>query len=270
MRFCNAFLIWLLPFYLSGQSVIFERPVSVNLNGLAPHSSAALDISDADKGLLITPTSREEVHSMAYVPEGAAYYDVEGCLNLYRKGSWYSNCTNAFSTEGDGPSGADQILLENSQGKKRWYPIAHIQNYKLEFHSSLFQAASDDVFALPTSGEFPINVQIDPKDGFSSTANDHHFQATDSGHYYLTSTVSFNGGDGIDDTVWMRLFINGSATHVVNFINPSYFANGGTQSETLSGILLLNAGDQVDVRFENVQRPINIIERTFSGQLIDR
>jgi len=270
MRISFVYFFWIVSYGLSGQSVTIEQAVSVNAGGLAPHPSAVLDISDPHKGLLITPTSREEVLSMIYVPEGAAYYDDAGCLNLYRLGSWHSNCTNAFSTEDDGPGVPGSILLENAQGKKRWYPIAHIQDYKVELHSSLFQAFSDDVFALPALGTFPIASVLDPKDGFEVSGTSHHFQASESGHYYLTSTVSFSGGDGIDDTVWMRLFINGNATHVVNFINPSYFANGGTQSETLSGILLLNVGDQVDVRFENVQRPINIIERTFSGQLIDR
>ncbi|MEL7249602.1 MAG: tail fiber domain-containing protein [Bacteroidota bacterium] len=89
--------------------------VAINTGGSDPDSSAMLDISSTDKGLLIPRMSTEERDAIATPAEGLMIYNTDdACFNYYTGSTWYKDCGRDLDTD---KSLLPSITLGNSNSQ---------------------------------------------------------------------------------------------------------------------------------------------------------
>ena len=102
----------------------------------------------------------------------------------------------------------------------------------------------------------------DPENVFS---NSQTFTAPRSGYYFFDTTISFDGGDGADDSIDFSFSRNGSLVNTMR-INPRRWTRTGAEiTESNSMIIFLNSGNTVSVRITNLGSNIRLKTRTLSG-----
>ena len=90
-----------LVFFTKG--VIAQNNVAINATGALPHSSAALDISADDKGILIPRMTAVQRIAIASPADGLMVYDTDTmCVLVYRLAStsWFSLCNTSSGVIG--------------------------------------------------------------------------------------------------------------------------------------------------------------------------
>ena len=126
-----------------------------------------------------------------------------------------------------------------------------------------FQAFSNSTHTIVGDTTVTFVDSVDPDNLFEN----HTFTAPVSGIYYLSTIISFEGGDGADDTYELVFLKNGIATELL-LINPRAWTRSGLEAaESNMAIMQLSAGDTVNVRVNNVNANdlIKMRSRRFIG-----
>lgn len=242
--------------------VIMEHPISINASGLPPHPYAILDISATDQGIILDQIGKNFRNNLARYE--MYYTDEFNCLQI-QDGSTFSNCGYYIITGDPIPTGHDRVLVSNIEGKSSWISatdlLTDIEAAKDTFHNAQFTSISD----LEDFQSINSNTTISFFDGLSNS----RYTASRTGYYFLSTDITFQGGDGSDDTMHLKIRKNGVDTNLFTYIDPQYFTNPGIpQSSSLSGILFLNKGEYAEVYLSNVGSTIEATSRNFNGFII--
>jgi len=97
------------------------------------------------------------------------------------------------------------------------------------------------------------SVKVDVSNGLSNG----NFTAPVSGNYFISATLSFDGGkDSSDDTGFYGIYKN-NAVYISQVFNPiKYSVTGVENTVSIAGVVPLSAGDTVQIRqYEITQTP---------------
>ncbi len=131
-----------------------------------------------------------------------------------------------------------------------------------------FSAYSSNTLTAFAGGVVPFADENDPHNDFASNT----YTAPVNGYYFFSTNITFDGGNGTDDTYEFEFLKNGISTNRT-IINPQFLTRSGDEmTQTNTAIIQLNAGDQVKVNIGNVDATImvNIRRRNFMGYMISK
>ena len=279
MKYTTIILIALcltLGRYSSQAQNIFAAPVSVNNDASAPHPSAILDLSSSGRGLTIPIVdSLSEITNMIPVEDlekGMLFYAKDTkSIYAYNGNNWMVNGFHDGINLPSASDTADQYLLyvDDSNGARRESVNDLSEDGGIIHRSDMFMATSAESRQLPfannSSYAVPFqNEHFDTGSSFSGTG----FRARNEGYYFFSSDISFTGGTGVDDTLFLQFDINGQPSLIRTLIDPLFFTRSGRErSSSISGILYLERNDNVTVAIYDIDRTgdVSINRRTFSG-----
>jgi hypothetical protein len=138
----------------------------------------------------------------------------------------------------------------------------HLYGQRTAF--SAYQDAT--IFLSSASATFNLTFSdiTDPYGSFNGLI----FTAPRSGLYFFSTSVSFDNGNGDDDTMWMGFSVNNASPSSQIVINPRAFTSSGRE-QTYSHTIILNliAGQNVRVQLLSVSSTtdVRVLERTFTG-----
>jgi hypothetical protein len=133
--------------------------------------------------------------------------------------------------------------------------------------------------AISASDQTTVTNSVATKINFatqlSDTAGGHYatstsrFTAPHDGTYFFSANISYKGGDGVDDTMYISYYINGADSLNRKFVD-NWRASSGTGIErvgTYTLLLPLSAGDYVELFYSGTAYAITMIGRytKFSG-----
>jgi hypothetical protein len=132
-----------------------------------------------------------------------------------------------------------------------------------------FSAFEDSAISLDTAMETYIVPFTDITDPFSLYSNvTESFTAPRSGLYFFSTSVSFDNGNGDDDTMYMGFSVNNGTPSSSILINPrAHTTSGKEQAYSYTMVLSLGANQKVKVILTSVSATtdVRILNRTFTG-----
>ena len=119
--------------------------------------------------------------------------------------------------------------------------------------------------SVDSSGNHIVDFSTEesPTSAFDLTAND--YVISQSGNYYLMTTLSYGNGNDVGDGVILTFCVNGVMTgEMRRVVEPGKALT--TQVATISGSLTLSQGDRISVCLQGVDdSTFNISYSSFSG-----
>ncbi|MEN0050459.1 MAG: hypothetical protein AAF806_25565, partial [Bacteroidota bacterium] len=188
-------------FFLTFCYHITTAQVAINENGNAPDSSAMLDISSSDKGLLIPRMTTAERDAIENPSEGLMIFNTEDdCFNYYTGNAWYKDCGRDLETDrtafpfiaGDLPNPEDIAI--DSEGNILY--AGRFTNSVTFGDTTLTSAGSSDAYVIKYDANYNILWAIDI--GESYTQFDPHIAVDSENNVYLTAL--FRNSITIDQT----------------------------------------------------------------------
>ncbi len=131
------------------------------------------------------------------------------------------------------------------------------------------QAYSDDEVTIPGDGNVSFSEVYDTSNSYDGT----YFTAPVSGFYFVTTNLTFYGGDGNDDSYQVSFRINDSNNVNTLWTDPRQVSTSEIEYNlTNTAIIRLNAGDRVSVYISHVDTP-NIVSykyRSFTVYFVSK
>jgi len=133
----------------------------------------------------------------------------------------------------------------------------------------LFSAHSDNEITNFSNGIVSFNQVIDTY-GNSYTGNNTYTAPVD-GYYFFSTDITFDGGDGLDDSMILQFLKNGVSTNPIT-IDPRFSSRDGNEINiSNTAIIQLNAGETVSVSITGVDTGIvDYGKRNFMGYLVGK
>ncbi|NKB36564.1 MAG: hypothetical protein GKR93_05240 [Gammaproteobacteria bacterium] len=147
-------------------------------------------------------------------------------------------------------------------------------NGYMKSESSIFNVSAISNLPLSVSGapERIITFDTEILDyGFDFNISNERYTAPVSGHYTFSASVSFDLGDGTDDTMYLSIRKNAGADMNTIEINPRAHTSPGREiAYSISSSLYLTAGEYVSVFATGLtaDTPVIATYRNFSGHLL--
>lgn len=129
---------------------------------------------------------------------------------------------------------------------------------------SAYQNTSISLSTASSTFTLPFSDVTDPFNSF----NGNIFTAPRDGLYFFSTSVSFDNGDGQDDTMWMGFSVNNASPTSQIVINPRAFTSDGREhSYSHTMVLNLISGQNVRIQLLSVSgtTAVRVLERTFTG-----
>lgn len=125
-----------------------------------------------------------------------------------------------------------------------------------------FNAGTSGLVTLSGTMIVPFSETEDPENLFDNN----HFVAPRSGYYFFNTTISFDGGDGTDDTYNFAFVQNTTRINSLS-INPRVWTRDGREAtESNAAVIYLNVGDSLSVEISDVNpHNVRMGTRSFSG-----
>ena len=133
----------------------------------------------------------------------------------------------------------------------------------------LFSAHSNNTVANFSNGILSFSQVNDPYSN-SYTSNS-TYTAPINGFYFFSTDITFEGGDGTDDSMILQFLKNGASTNPLT-IDPKFSTRSGNEINiSNTAIIFLNTGDTVQVSITDVDSGIvDYGRRNFMGYMISK
>ncbi len=179
---------------------------------------------------------------------------------IYVIGDLNGTPTDKFILLGDGRVGINQSN-PNSLSK------LDINGYYIGKVFS-FSAYSSNVVSNYSNGSISFSEVEDNHNDYNGTT----YTAPVDGLYFFSTHITFDGGDGNDDTQYLRFLKNGTTSINTLFMDPLFFSRTGYEYPlSNSCIVHLNAGETIEVNISDVQiTTTDYSTRSFMGYFISK
>ena len=134
---------------------------------------------------------------------------------------------------------------------------------------SAISASDQTTVTNSTAQKINFNTQISDTAGGHYATSSSRFTAPHDGTYFFSANISYKGGDGVDDTMYVSYYINGTDSLNRRFVD-NWRASSGTGIErvgTYTMLLPLSENDYVELFYAGTAYAITMIGRytKFSG-----
>ncbi len=180
---------------------------------------------------------------------------------LFIKGDLNGTPADKFIVIGDGRVGVNQSTPN---------PITKLDvNGYMIGQNFLFSAHSSNLVSNFSNGVVNFDQVNDPYGDSYTTSNTYTAPVT--GYYFFSTDITFDGGDGTDDSMILQFLKNGTAVNALT-IDPKFSSRTGNEINiSNTAITLLTAGDNVKVSITGVNTNIvNYGKRNFMGYMISK
>lgn len=161
------------------------------------------------------------------------------------------------------------IQYSDSNSEITWIPKDTIQNFNDGYHRALVSAKLTAKFTVTPDRIVTFEETHDPNNLFSNNTT---FTVPKDGKYFFSTHISFADGIDVSSPMIIGFHVNNQISSLRTSCDPRKFTRPGIeQSTSLEGILSLQAGDEVTVKFSNVNWTtfdVSAYTRIFNGMFM--
>jgi hypothetical protein len=126
--------------------------------------------------------------------------------------------------------------------------------------------ATSDVSTATGANKILFPVQLTDTAGGNYNTSTSAFTAPHDGTYFFSTSITYEGGDGVDDTMYVTYYVNDASSSYRQF-QDNWRANSGSGKEghsTYSTVISLSEGDYVTVVYSGISTTAIKIRGTYS------